>query len=102
MNNHTSCNCLFTVFSCLFVIRHQVRLKLPLGPVFGQLVVGNLGQVEVGHLRRRSLHPAAGRPLWVGLPLGLQGLVFLAPLGRLVNKRIFKNTKPTSLCFSEL
>ena len=58
-------------------------MKLPLGPVFGQVVVGDLSQVEVGHLGRRSLHAAAGRPFRVGLRLGLQSLVFLTLLGRL-------------------
>lgn len=64
----------------LLVIWYQVGLKLPLGPVFGQFIVGNLSQVEVGHLGRGSLHPAAGRPLWISLPLSLQCLIFLSLL----------------------
>lgn len=61
----------------LFIIRHQVRLKLPLGPIFGQLVVGDLSQVKVGHLGRGSLHPPAGRPLRVGLHLSFLVLLFI-------------------------
>lgn len=69
------------VLSCLFVIWHQVWLELPLGPVFWQLVVSDLGQVEVGHLGGGALHPAAGCPLRIGLPLSFQSLVLLALLG---------------------
>lgn len=67
----------------LLIIRHQVRLKLPLGPILGQLVVGDLSQVKVGHLGGRSLHPPTGRPLRVGLPLGVLGLLFIALQGHL-------------------
>lgn len=67
----------------LFVVGHQVCLELPLRPVLRQLVVGDLSQVEVGYLGGGPLHPAAGGPLWVGLPLGLLSLLFLILLGGL-------------------
>lgn len=67
----------------LFIIRHQVRLKLPLGPVFGQLIVGDLSQVKVGHLGWGSLHPTTGCPLRVGLTLSILGLLFIALQGHL-------------------
>lgn len=89
----------------LFIIRHQVRLKLPLGPVFGQLVVGDLSQVEVGHLGWRSLHPAAGRPLRVGLSLSFLLLLFIV-LQRQLWKRVARKEKisirPNILCHSYL
>lgn len=72
---------------CLFVIRHQVRLELPLGPVFREIIVGDLGHLDVGYLGGSSLHSAAGCPFRVRLLLGFQGFSPLTLLSCLWVKR---------------
>ena len=91
--------------SCLFVVWHEVRLELPLGPVLGEVVVGDLRQVEVGHLGGGALHPAAGRELRVGLALALKGLLLLLLLrlehlgrSRDVNMICLHSVSVTAIC----